>query len=86
MISLTPRQSELLRFIVRERAQGREPTQRQASEAMGLAARCGGHRLRASLETRVPRREIVAMVPRAPDGTRLKLVRVRGLPMPWEQE
>jgi hypothetical protein len=85
MIGLTARQNQLLRFIVRERAQGREPGQAALMQEMGFRARSGEHRLRMALEYRVPRREIVAMVPRAPDGARLKLVAVPGLPMPWEQ-
>lgn len=85
MISLTPRQRELLDFIVRERAQGREPRQDDCMRAMAQRSRSGGHALRVSLETRVPRREIETLLPRAPDGARLVLVRVPGLPMPWEQ-
>lgn len=73
---LTRRQSELLTFIVRERSEGREPGTRAIARAL-----TGGHpqpalELRRRLLERVPRERIEALVPRAPDGARLRFIPV----------
>jgi hypothetical protein len=87
MISLTALQQRACDYIVRQRALGVEPTNASIASGVGLKARSGAHRLRELAVERLGGREMLdALVPLAPDGARLMLVPVPGLPMPWEQE
>jgi hypothetical protein len=87
MIGLTAMQQRACDHIVRQRAMGVEPTTADIASGVGLKARSSGHRLRElAVERLGGRKGLDRLVPRAPDGARLLLVPVPGLPMPWEQE
>lgn len=81
MISLTKRQSLLLQFIVSENSQGRGlPTYPAMSRALGCSSRSGSSGALEGLQNRMTLEEIIALVPRAPDGAPLRFIPVPDLP------
>lgn len=90
MTGLTRRQQDALRFIAGHiEARGCAPTYREIADGLGLRTKAGAHRLVMCLEDRGAVRTTMdktrgievlrsIAIPRAPDGTPLRHVAVKG--------
>ncbi|QNQ09278.1 hypothetical protein [Sphingomonas alpina] len=76
---LTARQNEALRLIVIEQGHGRTVTYRSLAAGLGIDGVGAAYWLRQQLHDRLGAETIAAIVPRAPDGARLRFVTIPDL-------
>lgn len=79
MMSLTARQTELYRFLVREQSEGRRISLCKIGAALGCN-KTNASELRARLHLRISKKDLDLVVPRGPSGERLRFIPLAALP------